>query len=94
MSAAYLLPGKARKERGRGAYIKYVSGNATTRNTAWRRHENKSGASELEPKLAFEQYLIVIISVSRVFAFAEKVEVKTVAEFPLEAEAIAVAVVA
>ena len=46
MSAEYLLSGKACKERRRGAYIKYVSGNATTHNKAWRRHENKSGASE------------------------------------------------
>ena len=37
MSAVYSLSGKACKERGRGAYIKYVSGNATTHNTAWQR---------------------------------------------------------
>ena len=34
MSAVYFSVGEARKERGRGAYIKYVSGNATKRNKA------------------------------------------------------------
>ena len=60
LSAGYLLSGKACKERGRGAYIKYVSGNATTHNTAWRQIGKRRGERQSSANMSVSNHNIFL----------------------------------